>query len=163
MNFSRLLNLLNFHQSRLIESFLCIRETSSHVVWSVLTLWSWPSTPTFTPASPTSRSTSSNASWTPTSAPPSPTCPSRPSVSAPRVGGANHPRASDRQLLLCPSPRLHHDHRLGGARRQRHRPAGLPRAPAAVLPSQPVPHVATGAGTPADQRAGPEPPLPLPT
>lgn len=59
------------------------------------------------------------------------------------------------------SNRLHHDHSVGGARRLRHRPAALPRALAAVLPAQPVPHVAAGTRAPQDQRPGPEPPLPL--
>lgn len=38
--------------------------------------------------------------------------------------------------------RLRHDHSVGGAQRVRHRTATLPRALPAVLPAQPVPHVA---------------------
>lgn len=60
-----------------------------------------------------------------------------------------------------PSPRLHPDHRVGGAGRGRRGPAAPPRAGAPLLPAQPLPHVAAGAGAAQDQRAGPEPPLPL--
>uniref|UniRef100_A0A8P4GNP2 Transmembrane 7 superfamily member 3 n=1 Tax=Dicentrarchus labrax TaxID=13489 RepID=A0A8P4GNP2_DICLA len=62
--------------------------------------------------------------------------------------------------LRLSSTRLRHDHGVGGARRQRHRPAALPRALPAVLPAQPVPHVAAGTRAPQDQRPRPEPPLP---
>lgn len=59
------------------------------------------------------------------------------------------------------SPRLRNDHGVGGARRLRYRPATVPRALAAVLPAQPVSHVAAGTGAPQDQRPRPKPPLPL--
>uniref|UniRef100_H3CM00 Uncharacterized protein n=1 Tax=Tetraodon nigroviridis TaxID=99883 RepID=H3CM00_TETNG len=86
----------------------------------------------------------------------------------PLLHHAQHPQALPQHQLqhglhrrALPDHRLRHDHRLGGAGRRRRRPAAPPRAPAPLLPAQPVPDVATGAGTPPDQRAGPEPPLPL--
>lgn len=63
--------------------------------------------------------------------------------------------------LAVLSFRLRLDHGVGGAGRVRRGAAAAPRALAALLPAQPVPHVAAGARAPQDQRAGPEPPRAL--